>query len=291
MLSVGEKWLTMYIHIDAHLEHCRARGFSRDTTIPSRRAVLERICRAYGDLHAITAQQLEKWLAGPEDPDEAWDPQTRATYFGHIRGYFRWAQRAGLVPVNPTDLLDRPRVPYRETRSTSAEAFRHILRNSVEPYLTAALLAGYAGLRCCEIVRADRADISGPAPHGVIRVLGKGGRVDEIPTHPQIWQHIRGRREGPLVRDTHGQAYRPNTLSRLFAVYARRKLDTDITLHRLRHLYANTLRRSRDANGDAIDIEVVRMLTRHRSLNTLQRYLCAEDEERRNAILALPVVA
>jgi integrase/recombinase XerD len=277
MLSVGEKWLTVYIHIDKHLDHCKARGFSEETTVPARRMWLERLTREHGDLHEITAQQVAAFLAHP-----GWAPQTRATAWGHIHGYLHWAVRTGRISANPMDQLDRPKVPYQDPRGTNPASFRLILREAVEPHLTAAILAGYAGLRCFEIARTERADID----REWIRVRGKGGRVDEIPTHPQIWQHIRGRREGPLVRDTHGHAYRPNTLSRLFAVHARRKLMLpDLTLHRLRHLYGNSLRQ----NG--VDLEVIRTLLRHRSLATTQRYLCARDEERRNAILALPVVA
>lgn len=287
-MDVGEKWLTMYIHIDKHLDHCKARGFSRDTTIPFRRDILERVCRAVGDLHKATAQQLEAWLA-----DDNWSPQTRATYFGHIRGYYRWAQRNGLIAVNPTDLLDRPRVPYQAPRGTSEDAFRHILRNAVEPYLTCAMLAGYAGLRCAEICRVRREDVTGPSFDdltGQIRVRGKGGRVDEIPTHEEIWRHVRGR-TGPLIRDVHGRPYRPNSLSKLFSYYVHHELNLNLSLHKLRHLYADRLRRTRDAEGNAIDIEVIRGLMRHRSLATTQRYLSPRDRERQDAIRALPTVA
>lgn len=282
MLSAGENWLTMYTFIDAHLKQCEQRGFSRETTIPARRDVLERVHRAYGDLHEVTTRQLETWLGTP-----GWSPQTRATYYTHLRGYYRWARRNGLLLVDPTELLDRPKVPHQDPRGTSTAAFRYVLRNAVEPYLSAAVLAGYAGLRCAEIARANRADVDADW----IRVLGKGGRVDEIPTHPRIWQHVRGRRDGPLLRDTHGRPYTPNTLSHLFSGYVHQRLGLDLTLHRLRHLYGDTLRRTRMADGNAIDIEVIRTLMRHRSLATTQRYLCARDEERRDAIRALPIVA
>lgn len=292
MQSDGEKWLTMYTHINAHLEHCRARGLAKETTIPARFDLLERIQRAFGDLHTVTTSQLETWLAGPPGrrPCDDWSPKTRATYHAHLRAYYRWAQRAGLVAVNPMDLIDPPKVPYQKPRNISPAVFTRIRRHAVEPYLTAAMLARYAGLRCCEVSRAHRDDIDAGPPLGQIRVLGKGGRIDEIPTHAEIWRHVRGRR-GLLVRDTHGQQYRPSTLSNMFASYCRDKLDLDITMHDLRRLYGNTLRQVRDVNGNAIDLEVIRGLMRHRSLDTTQRYLSAGDEERRNAIQALPTVA
>jgi integrase/recombinase XerD len=285
MPGTVENWLTMYMHIQAHLEHCKAREFS-DNTMQTRWEVLERVHRRYGDLHKITAQQLATFLAGPQNAKRKWSAQTKATYFNHLAGYYSWARRVGLMQVNPMELLDRPRVPYKAPRRTSPDAFARIRREAVEPYLTAALLARFAGLRCAEICRANRTDVTRER----IRVLGKGGRVDEIPTHPEIWGHVAGR-TGLLVRDTHGQEYRPNTMSRIFGKYVREQLGLDLTLHRLRHLYANTLRQVRLPDGSAIDMEVIRTLTRHRSLASLQIYLCAGDEERQAAIRALPIVA
>lgn len=289
MLSTGENWLTMYTHIDAHLAHCRGRGLAKDTTLPARRELLERIFRAYGNLHEVTTEQLETWLAGPLDRETGWSPKTRATYYAHLRSYYRWAQRAGLVLINPMELIDPPRVPPATPRRVPPSAFTRLRREAVEPYLTAALLARYAGLRCCEIVRAHRGDMAAP-PWGTIRVLGKGGRIDELPTHAEIWQHVRGR-SGLLVRDTHGRQYSPKTLSHLFADYCRGRLGLDVTLHDMRRLYGNALRQARDGDGHPFDMELLRTLMRHRSLDTTQRYLCVGDEERRAAIQALPAVA
>lgn len=282
MVTLGAQWLTMYTYISAHLDHLRARGLS-DETLTDRRHILERLCRAVGDLHTATTQQVEAWIASNGgDPSRGWTRQTKATYYTHIRGYYRWAVRQKLVPANPTDLLDRPRVPYQAPRSVSEADFRYIIDNAVEPYLTAALLGGYAGLRCAEICRARREDLDAES----IRVLGKGGRVDEIPTHEEIWKHVRHRR-GLLVRDAHGRQYRPATMSSMWAGYVRHQLGVDMHLHQTRHLYANDLRLVRLPDGSALDMEVIRTLTRHQSLDTLQRYLCARETERRIAIQAL----
>lgn len=134
-----------------------------------------------------------------------------------------------------------------------------------------------------------RPDITEP-PAGTIRVCGKGGRVDEIPTHRRIWVHVRGRGPGPLVRDTQGRPYLPGTLSHLFVVHLRRDLGIpDVTLHDLRRLYGNQLRCSRLPDGRPVDMDTVRRLMRHRSLATTQRYLYVREEEQRQAIDALPL--
>lgn len=274
MVTLGAQWLTMYGYLSKHLDHLKARGFSEET-LADRRAVIERLCRAVGDLHTATPAKLETWFG-----QGGWSRATRACYWSHANGYYRWAVRTGRIPANPMDLLDRPRVPHQETRPTSETAFAFILANAVEPYLTAALLARYAGLRCAEICRAVRDDVD----EEWIHVHGKGGRVDEIPTHPRIWQHVRGR-HGLLVRDAHGRQYRPNTMSSIWATYVREELGIDMHLHRGRHLFGDSLRRA------GVDLEVIRTLMRHQSLATTQRYLCVRNEERQTAIQTLPAHA
>ena len=274
--QASEQWVTMYPHIDAHLEHCRAAGFSPDTTIPDRREILERLIRTVGDLHTATAGQIAGWLARP-----GWAAHTRATYFAHIRSYYCWALRRGLVAANPLDDLERPRVPTYMPRGISDAAFATILRDPGEPWLTVALLAGYAGLRCMEVCAARREHIDADS----IRVRGKGGIVAEIPTSPVIWDHVRDRPRGLLTLTPKGRcAYRPKDMSHRFAEHCDR-LGLHATLHDLRRKYADMLRRA------GVDVEVIRTLMRHSSIATTQRYFQPRDEERRAGIQALPAPA
>lgn len=264
----------MYPTIDAHLEHCRARGFSTDTTIPDRREVLERIIRDLGDLHTATPDQYAAWLA-----HDGWSPQTRATYYAHANGYLRWAVRRGLIPTNPLDDLDRPRVPSNAQRGIDDATFAQVLGDPAEPWLTASKLGGYAGLRCFEIARAQREDIT----EDTIQVHGKGGRVDQIPTSPAIWSHVRTMPPGLLVRSGRGQ-WGAKALSGCYSARQRER-GRVVALHDLRRHFADSLRRA------GVDMEVIRTLMRHTSLTTTQRYFSAREEERQAAIRALPLVA
>lgn len=272
MSRSSEHWVAMYPFIDAHLEHCKAAGYSTDTTIPDRRDVLERVIRDVGDLHTVAAWRLTGWLAR-----DGWSPKTRATYYEHIVGYYRWATSNDLVPRNPMELVPRPRVPRRVPRGITDDQAATVLNDAVEPWRTAAVLAGFAGLRCCEIARAQRKDITADG----IRVLGKGGRVDELPASPVIWEHVRGRRDGLLVRPALREQFRPKALSGQFALYCRTHLGVPVHLHDMRRWYADALRRA------GVDMEVIRQLMRHESLATTQRYFGTRDEERRLAIQTL----
>lgn len=276
MPPASEQWVAMYPHIDAHLEHCRARGFSPDTTIPDRREILERLVRVVADLHTATPAQITAWLA-----HDGWSQQTRATYYSHIKGYYGWARRRGLIEANPIDGIDRPKVPDYTPRGIGDGTFRLILAESPEPWLTAALLAGYAGLRCMEICKARREDIT----PDVVRVAGKGGKVAEIPTSPVIWNHVRTRPPGLLLLTSRTKRqYRPRQLSNQFPLHCAR-LGLDVSLHDLRHKFADMLRQA------GVDVEVIRTLMRHSSIASTQRYFAPRDEERRAGIQALPAVA
>lgn len=277
MSPTSEHWVTMYTRIDAHLEHCKAAGYSVDTTIPDRRELLCRVVHALGDLRTTTPAAITQWLA-----HDGWSPKTRATYYEHLSGYYRWETDNGGLAQNPMTRVPRPQVPARRPRGLPDWVVGVVLTQAVEPWLTAATLARYAGLRCCEIARALREDITGGV-EGNIRVRGKGGRVDEIPTSPVIWSHVRNRRTGLLVRPPLGLAYLPKTLSGGFSHYCRTKLGVEVQLHDLRRHFGNSLRRA------GIDLEVVRQLMRHESLVTTQKYLDVRDDERRAGIQALAV--
>lgn len=276
MSRSGEHWVNMYTYIDAHLRECAAANYSTETTIPDRREVLERVIRDVGNLHTCTASQLAAWLARP-----GWAPKTRRTYYEHINGYLGWAQRQGLIDRNPMTLVPRPRVPRRRPAGITDNQAARVLNDAVEPWRTAAILAAFAGLRCCEICRARREDITADR----VRVLGKGGRIDEIETSPQIWAHVRRRQPGLLVRPALARRFQPRALSNQFAQYCREQLDTAVHLHDLRRWYANALRRQ------GVDVEVIRQLMRHESLATTQLYFSPREEERRLAIQTLLIPA
>lgn len=271
----------MYPSVSAHLEWCRAAGYS-DNTVDDRRKLLVRIASDLGPLAITDPDQLTRWFA-----HDGWSAQTRATYQSHLRGYFEWAVRAGRQPTNPMDRLQRPSVPKRAPRPAHPSIFARIVAAATDPWRTAALLARYAGLRCCEIARLRREDVT----EEDLVVVGKGGRLDILPTHPRIWAAVRSRPQGLLVTNRWGGAYPPDTLSNRFGEVMRGLGYPGVTLHPLRHLYATTLLRAREHGGAGANLRVVQELCRHASPATTAVYTQVTDEERRTAIAALPAVA
>lgn len=270
-----------YPHIDSHSEWCRASGYT-ETTIADRRELLMRVASDVGPLLQATGDQLTTWLARP-----GWRTQTRATYFGHIHGFYAWALRADLIERDPMLHMKRPKVPKRAPRPAREEDFLHMVELAPAKWALAACLARYAGMRACEIARARREDID---PDN-IRIVGKGGRTDDVPTHERIWAWVEPLPAGLLVPNTAGQEYRPGTLSTTFSLLATTLGMPRLSLHPLRHLYATMLLRRKEDGGAGANLRVVQTLMRHSSVATTEAYTEVTDRERRLAILTLPAAA
>lgn len=261
-------------------EWCRAGGYA-ETTIQDRRELLMRAEHDLGNLDRATPQQLANWLARP-----GWSPQTRATYYGHLHGYLLWALRGDRIQTDPMIHMIRPRVPKRSPRPAREEHYRELMRFAEERWRIAVTIARYSGLRAAEIARARREDVD----EDDIRVLGKGGRVDMLPMHPEIWRQVKDRPPGRLVLSVRDQPYTPAGISHAFGTRAR-QLGVPVTLHMFRHLFATSLLRSKEDGGAGANLRIVQELCRHASVATTANYTQVTDRERRNAVFTLAAAA
>jgi integrase len=263
--------------IEAHLAHLRASGHS-PRTIRARADILTRL---HHDLptgiEAPTTDELDRWLGRA-----SWTNATRYTYASHIRAFYTWAcgGRHPHLDWNPAEDMARPKVPRWLPRPVTDDELRTALARAPEPYLTAILLAAYAGLRQSEILTLDRRDVT---PE-VIYVAGKGGRRDAVPTHPVVWAHLFGWPAGPIIRLADGR--RPH---RQYLTDSEKRLFTAMGLpavryHRFRHWYATTMLA---AVGD---LRVVQECMRHASVTSTEIYTYVADGQRRLAINSLPVL-
>lgn len=259
--------------IGLYVTHMQAAGLS-PRTIKDRSRVLATADRAlpYG-IDIANSAELAAWLANP-----GWGAWTRATYYHHLAGFYQWAAR-GINPYlsfDPTVELATPRSPDSVPHPATDDQVRTALERSPMAWATAIRLAAYAGLRVGEIQRIKREHVRAD----YLTVWhGKGDRTSSVPTHAEIWRVVEHRPAGLLVTNRHGQQLGiPSRQSEHF----RRIGLPGVHMHMFRHWYATMLLR----NG--ADIETVRRLMRHRSLQTTQGYLEIADEQRVAAVAALP---
>ena len=269
---MAETYAVRLIH--DHVTWCRAAGLAH-RTITDRAKLLHRLDRdlPHGLLHACEAELVE-WLAGHGHTN-----QTTRTYGGHMRGFYRWATIAGRLTFDPTTGLPRPRVPRRTPRPAPDQLLAAILTHADTRYRLWAVLAAYAGLRCCEIATLHREDCT---RNGVL-VRGKGGKERMVPMHPRIWAAVKPLPPGP-VADIPAHIGDPAAyVSQMFRVHLQRRLGIRrVGLHRLRVWFATgTLRQCHD-------LRTVQELLGHASPETTAGYTLVLVDQLAGAVAALP---
>lgn len=262
--------------IDGYLEYLRTCRRS-PRTITKRGTFLNRIdAQLPCGLPAASAEELTAWLYRDEFSD--W---TLATYYFHMAGFFAWAAdpRIGHLDFNPVLLLPKPSPGECLPRPVTDAQHGIIMNNLHGPLLLAAHLAAYAGLRCIEICRADREHIT---RENVTIPQGKGNRPGIVPTHPLIWASVQDMPLGPLLRTDAGRRWNEHQLSQAGSRTMSKLIGEVCGYHRLRHWFGTTVyRRTRD-------LRRTQEALRHRSPNSTMIYTLIADEERREAIEALP---
>jgi site-specific recombinase XerD len=253
--------------IEAHIAALRAQGRSQ-STIEDRRKMLRRLDRElpYG-LEKTNEDEIALWL-GQED----WAPETRSSYYSHLVGFYRWATggRRPHLDYDPTADLPRPHVVKGLPRPlTDAEVTLAMERLPQGYPRDAATLALGAGMRCCEITRAEGAHLV----EGFMRILGKGGKERLVPACPEVQELVHERGPGLLVRRPLGTKWLPDNLSQAMSTAFADIGLQGVTLHRLRHTFATRLVRKK------ANIVAVKNLLGHASLNTTQIYAQVVGED------------
>lgn len=193
-----------------------------------------------------------------------------------LRGFFGWAcdpeEHDEWLDYNPTTRLARPKTPEPDPKPVASDQLAHILASAAEPYRTLFILAAYAGLRCLEISRVERQQIT----EQVLLVRrGKGNKLRRIPTHPILWRAVAGLPPGRVTQLSPAQVS-ANGNWRLH------KLAPGATMHALRHWFGT------EAYNRSLDILAVKELMGHASVATTQVYVRVADGQRRAAVAALP---
>lgn len=267
--------------IERHLRHCRAAGLA-ETTVTKRGELLRRLDRQLVmGLGLSTTDELEDFLA------QHAEPQTKATYFGHIVGFFRWASdpKRPVIDYDPTSGLSRPRVPRGVPKPVTNEQVAFALNSLTCPWVQAVALAAYAGARCIEIAGLDRTDITVDS----VRIKGKGGKTRILKTHSELWRLVEPLPAGPIVRRRDGSA---GVNAHYVSSLARYHL-TDIglvgtTMHQFRHWYATTQLRPVKYGGAGASLRTVQENLGHASVTSTAVYTLVSSEERADAIDSLP---
>lgn len=250
-----------------------AHGFSH-RTVEARVSFLRRFTADLGFGYDPEPHDVAVYLA----QFQGW---TRNTYRSHLASFFTWRLETGQGTRNPVSEIKRVRNPDPRPHPLTELEVRRIRVAATDKQRAMLDLGLLAGLRCHEIAKFSGLHITESA----IRVAGKGGRVDHLPTHPELWRLAqdfpRDRPWFPAQADRlrldPDACMRPTSVGlSIGALFDRLGLEGSI--HRTRHTYGTNLVRA------GAPMHVVQRLMRHTSLSTTQLYLGTDQDELAEAI-------
>lgn len=219
----------------------------------------------------VTAGELSSWLA-------RFDGWTRRAYLSSVRSVMTFMVETGRRLDDPSTLLrpnPKPGVRPHPLDVDDEERLLLVLRGNER---ACALLGLRAGLRAHEAAKFRGEDISRTR----IRVLGKGGKVELLPTHPDLWALAQTMpRSGYWFPSYGAEGHITSKWLSRRASEVLESIGCDGSFHRLRATYGTTLLR------EGVNIKVVQKLMRHASLASTEHYLGVAEDEMSDAIARL----
>jgi integrase/recombinase XerD len=273
---------TSVMPIDAHRRHLEYLN-RRPTSVRQRTLTLERLARFAGaPILELDSETLQAFVHRDELGVEA-----RAAAVSHIRGFYRWALDEGLLTVDPSVRLRRPKRERRIPRPMPDLAAARALGEAPSPIREWLFLAAYAGLRACEIAQLRGTDfLTSQRPPILIIRESKGGDPSVVPIAAELlpiaaslgridgWCFPKGR--GGVGHVTASQVQkRANTFLH--------ELGVPETLHQLRHWFGT---HTYQASGR--DLRATQELMRHRSPVSTAGYTFVDMGETARTLDLLP---
>jgi integrase/recombinase XerC len=266
MLEYAEAWLSERVR--RHQMH--------PMTARNYRSSLRGFALFYGDqpLRELQSDDIEAWLESRGYLTAA----TRRGDLSALRGFSHWLVRQHVIATNPTDDVERIKVPDAVPRALDRDQVAMLLDVCPDARARAIVwLQVGLGLRCSEVARLHVEDWSRRA--GVLLVHGKGSRDRELPVVADVtralaeylreWPTPRG----PLIRSYRTpRALRPDTISGMVSEWMRaagiKLVARDgVSAHALRHTAAS------DVLEQSKDLRAVQDMLGHRQLATTAIYL------------------
>jgi integrase/recombinase XerD len=244
------------------------------------------ISRDRNEWGAVSLADFQDYLLALEG--RGLSARSRARKLSALRQFFRFLQREEMIPANPTELLDSPRLP-RRLPQVMGEAEVAALLAAPDPETPlgqrdAALLEVlYAtGLRVSELVHLTLRQLD--LRRGVVRPLGKGSKERVVPmvapaveklqlylTEGRV-QLLKGKDSQFLFVNRRGGNLSRQGFWKILKFYALKAGVRELSPHTLRHSFATHLL-ARGAN-----LRVLQLLLGHADLATTQLYTHLDAE-------------
>ena len=235
--------------------------------------------KTYAKVLEVVERELPYGLLSNEEELRAWiwrdsiTDSSRVTYISVLNNFYRWAEQKQHLDFNPMQGIDAPRVVLGMPRVARTEHVEIVVTSAPQPYRLWGVLASFAGMRCIEVSRSHREDITEQATR-INR--GKGNKPRNVPTHPMVWQAVSELPPGPLTDCDEDQ------ISTYFMRWCRARGLDGLSMHRLRGWYCTWGYRATK------DIRAMQHNMGHADPGTTARYIDVADEQMTAAVMGLP---
>jgi integrase/recombinase XerD len=249
----------------------------------------------YSDLQTwagVTPEIINAYVYDLKHRDKPYAPSSIARKVAAVKSFFNYLHARNMIPGNPTEQIDSPKVEKRLPKTLAAKEIEELLqaplRGNTPKHLrdTALLNMLYStGMRVSEVVflQVDDVDLDNRVLHVTVRE-GEN-RTREVPLDDDI-HHIldtyltdgrpyllKDPNETALFLNHRGQQLTRQGLWLIIKSYAREaELSSDVTPHTLRHSFAV---HKLDTGSE---LEEVQKLLGHANISTTQIYAQLEEK-------------
>ena len=277
----------MIDHIAEYERHLRRLDRSPNTITCYIRTLRQADRELPEGLLLANTEELEDWLFSTSPARRGGGERgktTRSHYARILRGFGRWT----VSPKTParfrrnfdaTAELPDLKPAKGKPKPAREDVLGELRARIPEPFLAWILLGAFGGLRCCEISRLNREDVTQER----IWLHGKGEVERYVPCHPLIWAAVKDLPPGPIAVDADGNRLTESQVSHRGNYRIRKAGVRGVSMHALRHRFAT---RAFDATRDLV---AVQELLGHSDVSVTRRYVEVNRDRMAAAVAALPV--
>ncbi len=292
MWSTEIKGFKMYLQLERSLSSTTISAYLHDVHLLERHFHTEHQSTA---LSSITLQDLQHFLQ--EMAEVGLRSTTQARVTSGIRSFFRYLTLEEIIPNNPAELLEAPKLSRKLPAVLTYEEVEKMIHSidlsKAEGTRNKAILEIMysCGLRVSEVISLKLSNIY--AEEAFIRIIGKGDKERLIPIGTPALKYIAIYRESirnhqEIKADSEDILFlnrRGGALSRVMIFYIIKeaakaaKITKNISPHTLRHSFATHL-----VEGGA-DLRAVQQMLGHESITTTEIYTHLDREYLRDTLM------
>lgn len=208
-------------------------------------------------------------------------PSTVKKKMAALGSFFKYLKERGIRDDNPTNGMVRTKADWRPQRAhfIPTEDQVEIVTHVDSPRDRGILWVLLHGLRISEAVSLNVDHLQGTE---LVAVVGKGGRVRDIPLEPTAIEALRaqlgGRSSGPMFLNVTGSRLSVRGMRKIVYGYTSRLLGQRMNPHALRHAFASRLAR------EDVSPFIIRDLLGHASVATTNVYVRMVSDDLRRTI-------